>query len=90
MFTASLKVKSQHDQRDVGKPVQESYDRVSGEATLLNGMATDQQHSTRVFTLLWVFPALKIGILVHIVLYCSSPNKSFDAEGPTDPQMMEK
>ena len=50
MFITTLTVKSQHDQRDVGRMVQEGYDKERGGATLPNGVATAKQHSSRVST----------------------------------------
>ena len=48
MFITTLTVKSQHDQRDVGRMVQDSHDKGPGEETLPNGVATAEQHFTRV------------------------------------------
>ena len=91
MFITTLTVKSQHDQRDVGRLVQESYDKEPGGATLPNGLATAEQHSTRVSSFPVSLLLSEYSIKpIHIFLFCSSPQKAFDAEGPTDQQMIER
>ena len=71
--------------------VQEGYDKERGGATLPNGVATAKQHSSRVSSFPVSLLLSEYSIKpIHIFLFCSSPQKAFDAEGPTDQQMMER